>query len=308
MLNTEFMVANVNRERLACRRRTAAVRILAASLSCLVIQASMPALAHNPIQARVVTLAPHITELMFEAGAGEHIVGTVTSSNYPAAANTLPRVGDGLNVNPEALLSLEPTDVLAWQRGGAALVLSPLLTSLNIRLGYIEPRTVDDIPRAIASLGQRFGTTGLASQHARELEKELTDLRQNHAHASPVSLLLEIGQNPPYTLGNDLLTNDALGYCGARNLYQDSPIAAPQIQQEFVLTHPPDMILVASSQPHAAESAQQRWQALGLPAARNGHVYAVDPDAFLRPGPRLVSALVQVCAMVDAVRNEHRSR
>jgi iron complex transport system substrate-binding protein/vitamin B12 transport system substrate-binding protein len=260
------------------------------------------ALARANEQARVVTLAPHITELMFEAGAGERIVGTVTSSDFPAAVKSLPRVGDGLNVNPEKLIGLQPTDVLAWQHGGAAAMLQPLLNSLQIKLDYVEPQTVADIPEAVERLGQRFGQPEQARHRAARLQGLLTDLRRRYEFARPVTVLIQIGQNPPYTLGNDRLTNDALSYCGARNLYRNTTIAAPLIQQEFVVTHPPDVILVPSNQPLARESVEKHWELLGLRAAQEGHVKAVDPDAFLRPGPRLITILPQVCAMIDTVR------
>lgn len=256
--------------------------------------------------ARVVTLAPHITELVFAAGAGPLVVGTVNSSNYPPQAETLPRVGDGLNVNAELLLSLKPTHVLSWQRGGAALVLAPLLQNLGITLSYVEPRSVADIPALLDTLGNELGTQAIAGTAAAALRQTLADLHARFSQSKPVSVLIEIGQNPPYTLGNDPLTNDALRYCAARNMYANVQPVAPQIQQEYVLAHQPDLVLVPSNQAGTGEHVRERWAALGLRAAKQGHVITVHADEFLRPGPRLVPALKRVCEQIDRIRQTQR--
>jgi vitamin B12 transport system substrate-binding protein len=249
-------------------------------VSCLTLALSFagPAWAEmayaEPV--RVVTLAPHITELMFAAGADGLLVATVTSSTFPEQAKSLPRVGDGLNVNSELLLSLQPTHVLSWQQGGAALVLAPLLQNLGITLDYIEPRKVGQIADHIMALGERFGTQETAANSAAQLRKTLAGLGSHYEHAKPVSVLIEIGQNPPYTLGNDPLTNDALTYCAAHNMYAHATPVAPQIQQEFVLAHQPDMILVPSTNPEVIPHIRERWATLGLQAAMRGHVYWVN--------------------------------
>src|SRR5690606_383357 len=80
-----------------------------------------------PAPSRAITLAPHITELMFAAGAGDKIVATVSSSDFPVAALGIPRVGDGVNINIEKTLTLHPDIVLAWLPSGAARTVAPTL-------------------------------------------------------------------------------------------------------------------------------------------------------------------------------------
>src|SRR3546814_14128256 len=86
--------------------------------------------------------SPHITELIFAAGAGDKIVGTVSSSDFPAAAKAIPRVGDGMNANVENTLTLRPDVVIAWQPSGAAQTLAPTLSRLGIPLLRSEERRV----------------------------------------------------------------------------------------------------------------------------------------------------------------------
>src|SRR5690606_27673688 len=97
-----------------------AARFAAGGLACAL--AALPALGQAAdLPERVVTLAPHITEMVFAAGAGHTLAGTVVSSNYPEAARALPKVGDGAaSINAEALIGLKPDLVLAWHNSGAA--------------------------------------------------------------------------------------------------------------------------------------------------------------------------------------------
>jgi iron complex transport system substrate-binding protein/vitamin B12 transport system substrate-binding protein len=87
---------------------------------------SMASSADVPSPAsRAITLAPHITELIFAAGAGDRIIATVSSSDYPRAALSIPRVGDGMNINVEKIVALKPDLDAAWLPSGAAQTLAP---------------------------------------------------------------------------------------------------------------------------------------------------------------------------------------
>src|SRR3546814_368947 len=133
--------------------------------------------------ARAITLAPHITELIFAAGAGDKIVGTVSSSDFPAAAKAIPRVGDGMNANVENTLTLRPDVVIAWQPSGAAQTLAPTLSRLGIPLLYSQPQALDDIPAQILRFGKLFATEKTALPAARALAARIQALRSSHGRA-----------------------------------------------------------------------------------------------------------------------------
>ncbi|MFA7437467.1 cobalamin-binding protein [Castellaniella sp.] len=245
---------------------------------------------------RVVTLAPSVTELVFAAGAGDRIVGTVLSSDYPPQATQLPRIGDGLLFNEEAILALQPTLVLGWQDTPATRALARRLATLNIPLHYVEPRTLDDIPRWIRWLGGQLGTASVAHTAAAGLQARIAALDRHPAQQA--SVYIEVGQSPLYTLGNDPLINDLLHRCGGRNLYADSPLAAPQTSVEAVLRQDPDLVIVS---PDTAQGLSQRrawWARYGLPAALAGRIEAIPADWLFRPGPRLVDAAEALCAVM----------
>jgi vitamin B12 transport system substrate-binding protein len=255
-----------------------------------------------PPAARAITLAPHVTELLFAAGAGDKIVGTVSSSDFPARAKTIPRVGDGMNANVEKTLALRPDVAIAWLPSGAAQTLAPSLSRLGIPLLYSRPLTLDDIPEQILRFGKLFATGDTALLAASALDARIKALRADHARSEPVGVFIEIGASPLYTIGKDPLLNDALHACGGVNVYADTAIAAPQISIESVLVKQPKVVIAPTTSAGRLEEVRQRWAALHLPAALRSHVYGIDPDALFRPGPRLIDAVEELCAHLDQSR------
>lgn len=253
--------------------------------------------------ARVITLAPHITEMVFAAGAGPALAGTVISSDYPDAARALPKVGDGAtSVNAEALLRLEPDLVLAWHPSGAVTALDPLLRNLHIPLVYVAPSHLDDIPKQIRQLGARLGTSAQADATAASLQASLTTLRRDYMARPVVRVFMEVGHTPLYAAGNDPMLNDALRTCGGTNVFADSPLAALPIGPENVLQKRPDVILVAQSGARREQQAKQRWASLGLGSAAGTQLYAIDPDTLFRPGPRMIDATRHLCQLLEHAR------
>lgn len=258
----------------------------------------------KPLHAqRAISLAPHITELIFAAGAGKHIVATVISSDYPPAAADIPKIGDGLNINVEKALTLNPDLVAAWQASGATQTLAPSLAKLHIPLIYSAPQTLQDIPAQVLRLGRIFGTQASAEPAAAALRQRIDALRQRYAGKRPVTVFIEVGSAPLYTIGRDPLLNDVLKTCGGVNLFADSAIAAPQVSTETLMLKQPDAIITAETTASGFEHRVQAWTRLQLAAALKHNIYTLNPDQLFRPGPRLIDAAEQLCKDLDQARN-----
>lgn len=258
----------------------------------------------SQVAQRVISLTPHITELVFAVGAGDKLVATVSSSDYPPAARRLPRIGDGLSVNTEHLLAMQPDLVIAWHPTGAALALSSTLQRLSIPLIYAQPTTLTDIPLIMRRLGDLLGTPTTAQAAAQALDERIASLRARYATLSPVSVFIEIGNTPLYTIGKDSLLNDVLAICGGVNIYADAAVAAPLVSTEEVLVRQPLAVITGGTDPLRLAARQQAWAKLNLQAAKRQHVYAIDSDALFRPGPRLIDAAETLCGYLNAVRSD----
>lgn len=252
---------------------------------------------------RVVTLAPSVTELVYAAGAGADIVGTVLRSDYPPAAGNIPRIGDGIQISDESILALHPTLVVGWYPTDASRALADRLQPLGIPVMYADPKSLDDIPALIRQLGNRLGTQPTAEAAAAALQRRIRALRP--APPPQQKVFIEISTDPLFTLGRDPLINDLLARCGGVNPYADSRAAAPQVSVESVLHLDPQALIVSPYGRETLAARTQWWARHGLTAARHGRVYAIDPDWLHRPGPRLVDAAEAICRDLRESRAGH---
>lgn len=250
---------------------------------------------------RAVTLAPHATELVYAAGAGEHLAATIRGSDYPPAARQLPVIGDGTQPDPERVAAIRPDLLIAWQPAAAA-PLARVMDKLGVPVFYSDPQTLAAIPEAVERLGVLFGTEAQARPAAQALRTRLDALAARYAGRRPVRVFVQAGLDPIYTLNDSSIVSDALRVCGGVNVFGQAPVVAPQVTLESVLAARPEAVLAGISRPEDAARNLAAWQALGLPAARLGRVYGVDADALYRPGPRLIDAAEAICADLDRLR------
>lgn len=277
-----------------------AIYALLAALALLLTHTNTQ--AQNHTKKRVISLAPHITELVFAAGAGDQIVATVNSSNYPEAAKSLPHVGDGVSINLESLLKFKPDLIYAWQNTLAVKKITAALQTMNIELEFIAPQNIHEIPDHIIKIGQKLGTATIAQTNAQQLQHQLNQLKQQNYGAKPVSVFIEVGTKPVYTLGNDPLTNSALATCSATNVFAQSKLVAPAVTTESVMFANPEVIIIAKKSNKHIQARINYWAGLGLKAAQKKHVYAINPDTLLRPSPRLIDATVKLCEYLNQTR------
>ncbi|MBY6347221.1 ABC transporter substrate-binding protein [Providencia rettgeri] len=250
--------------------------------------------------ARAISLAPHITEILFAAGAQDHLIAVDSSSDYPPAARDLPRVGDALRVNPERLLELKPDQVWAWQANQIGPELQRQLEQTHISLIFAAPQKLDDIPAFVRLAGDSLDTADVAVPIAALLDNQIAALRQNSRLGETVSVFLEIGSEPLYTLARDPLIQDVLTTCKAQNIYARHAAVAPTISLEDVLHKRPQVVIMAYRDPAQLRTRHLFWEKhLGLsPHA----LLNLNPDALYRPGPRLIEATRELCEQLDRYR------
>lgn len=244
--------------------------------------------------------------MVFAAGGGERIVGTVRYSDHPPAASQLPRVGDVWQIDLESLLALGPDLVVAWLPG-PVLPLQPILSGADIPVVFTAPATLADIATDIEKLGSLMGTAEVADTTARQLRERLAALAARYADREPVSVFVQAGTHPLYTLTGAHIVSDALRLCGARNIFDGAGPIAPMVDIESVIAQAPQAILVGVTIGESEALAYWQRYAEALPAVQNGHVFALDADTLYRPGPRLVDAAEVMCEMIDEVRQDTRA-
>ena len=170
--------------------------------------------------ARIVSLAPHITELLFAAGAGEYVVGTVAYSDYPIEAQRIVRIGDNAQLDLERIVALHPDLIVVWLHGNAQRQLEKLV-DLGIPGIHNEPRRLDDVAVSIERLGRLAGTELIANNAADTFRARLAELRGNYAGRPPVRLFYQVWDKPLITINGSHLISDVIRLCGGENVFAD---------------------------------------------------------------------------------------
>ena len=248
---------------------------------------------------RVVTLAPFLTEIAYEVGAGARLVAVSEHSDWPPAARALPQVGNAFTFSLERIAALHPDLVLVWKDSVRTGDIARL-EGLGARVFVVEARTLEDVPRALESVARLTG--GDAADAVRDYRAKLDRLRAAHAGLAPMPVLLEIWHQPLTTVGGRHFMNEALATCGARNAFDDLPGVAPVVPWEEVYRRDPRAI-VAVSEGVTRDEFVASWRARPtLSAVKSGRLVFVAPDRLQRQSARLADGVGELCAALDRVR------
>ncbi|WER45249.1 cobalamin-binding protein [Cupriavidus sp. WKF15] len=260
---------------------------------------------------RVVSLAPHVTELIYAAGGGERIVGTVSYSDYPPQARDIPRVGDNKALDLERIAALKPDLIVVWRHGNAQKQ-TDRLRALGLPLFYSEPRRLDAIPENLEKLGTLLGTEAVARRAADDFRQRVATLRKTYAGKPPVTVFYQVWQQPLMTLNGQHLVSDLLALCGGRNLFAAESPLVPTVSVEAVVAGNPEVMLTAgagatqSDRPLADFAMWEKWKQ--VTAVARGNLFTINGDLVNRAGPRVVQGAEQICKDLDTARSRRPAR
>ena len=251
---------------------------------------------------RIISLAPNLTELLFAAGAGARLVGTVAYSDFPAPARRVARVGDSSAIDVERVVALKPDVVLAWRSGNPPGTIAKL-EQLGVRVFVTEPGTLEAIADEIVLFGRIAGTDDVAGKAAAQFRREITALRHDYQGRRPVSVFYQVWHEPLMTVNSKQVITEVIDLCGGRNIFAGLPALVPRVSLEAVLAANPEAIVTASDQPAAEALANwSNWQQLR--AVRDANLVVIPPDDISRPTPRLLNGARRLCAQLDRIRRE----
>lgn len=246
----------------------------------------------------MVTLAPHLAELVCAAAGCEALVAITAYSDYPPEIKKLPVVGDVAQFNLEAMLALRPTRVIAWDGGTPGAQIARLKT-VQVPVTLLRIDSLDEVATALIQLGDALGTPARAQAAASDYRQRLQVLRAKHRAASPVRVLYQIETAPVYSINRTSPISEAITLCGGSNVFAALPTLAAPVSDESVLAARPQLVIHG---PEDAAAVTAYWSRFAKAAQVQPRLVAIDPDLLARSGPRLVQGVEQLCAALDAAR------
>lgn len=251
---------------------------------------------------RIVSVAPHTTELLFAAGAGAAVVGVSAYSDFPAQAKRLPSVGNSARLDLERIIDLRPELVVAWKSGNSARQIARL-RQLGIPVFESEPRDFAAIASNIERLATLAGTSAQGKAAANAFRHKLAALRQRYASRSIVRVFYQIWPSPLMTLNHTHLVSQALSFCGADNIFGALPQLVPTVGIEAVIAADPEVIFISDERTDAGDMWQRFTQ---LQSVQKKNIFNVNGTLMNRAGPRLLDGTAQLCEQLELAR-QHRT-
>jgi len=251
---------------------------------------------------RIVSLAPHATELLFEVGAGARIVGAVSHSDYPEEAKRISRVGGYRSLDMEAIAALKPDLIVAWPSGNTPAQVEKL-KQLGLPIYLSDPKRIADIASALERIGTLTGHAASGQQAAARFNRQYTALRTTYAGRPPVRVFYQLWNNPLITVSGDQIIGDAIRLCGGENIFASLPTLTATVSLEAVLQADPEVIVasgMAAQRPPWLDD-WKRWPR--LQAAKNDQLHFIPADWINRASPRLLQGAEQLCKILDGARS-----
>jgi iron complex transport system substrate-binding protein len=250
--------------------------------------------------ARIVSLSPTSTEILFAIGAGEQVVAVDDQSNYPATApkTTL----SGYTPNVEAIASYRP-DLVMFANDTGGLVAS--LGKLSITV-LLQPAatTIEDTYTQINQLGQATGRIGAAKALVAKMRNDISSIVASAAISGETPTYYHELSSDYFSVTSKTFIGSIYTLLGLRNIADPADKQSngyPQLSPEFIIQADPDLIFLADTkccgQTATTVAARPGWN--GMTAVKSSGVVELDDDVASRWGPRIVDFLR---AVADAVR------
>lgn len=252
-------------------------------------------IASNPLWAnenwRIVSLKPNVTDLLFELGLGDRVVGITTFCEVPDKYRSIDRVADYMHVNVEKVLLEKPTHILGSQENSQKREVE-LLKQQGLKVYLFSFNRLQDIEHSTLALGRLFHKEEGALNLVNRLNRSLVVSNQG---VKKKSVFMVVGIRPLIVVGGNNLYNDLIEKLGMHNLAGESSLRYPHLSLErFMMSQPEiiiDLTMEADRRNEVLNEFYQKWQS--IPAVREKQIYYLDIADF-RPSQRLLRGIQEL--------------
>ncbi len=253
---------------------------------------------------RIISLAPHVTELVFAAGAGSLLVGVSEYSDYPEQAKKIASVGNIFALDLEKILALKPDLVIIWGTGNAKL-LTKKLRDNKVTVFESEPHNYEDIASSLERISILSGTEKVgfvAARQFRDRLKALTDLYRLREKETPLKVFHQMVKSPLMTINQDHFITKMISLCGGKNVFAELKEISATISTEALLAANPEFIFSSGKD---NQKLLKDWEQFpNLSAVKRKNLYSIPGDWLHRAGPRVLDATELLCRNISDSRRK----
>ena len=252
---------------------------------------------------RIISLAPHITEILYAIGLEEQIIGVTLFSDFPEKARKKEKIGSYVNLNLEKIISLSPDLIIATSDGNDKEDIDRL-SSMGYTVYVISHSNIKGIFRSILNIGEITRKETKAKELVATMEKRIETVRLKLRSVKIRSVFYQLGDNPLITAGRNTFIDSLIELAGGRNIAGELDILYPHYSIEKVLASSPEVIVISSmSEKTVSGGAFKKWAVWKeIPAVKHDEIYFINPDLIHRPGPRVVEGLERLSKMIHPER------
>lgn len=255
--------------------------------------------------ARIVALAPSVTEIVFALERQERLKGVTLFSDYPEAAQKFPKIGSYIHPDIEKIVSLAPDLCIAVKDGNPKQVVMRI-EDLGIPVYAVNPRCLESVMASIIDIGRLLDASAKAEEIVTDMRYRMDRVAQRlEQKADRPRVFFQINASPIVSAGHDTFIHELIVRAGGENLAGDQP-SYPRFTMEQILVLSPDIIIVTTmSGKGESDAVVEEWrQWTRLPAVKNNRIYVVDSGLFDRPGPRIIDALELLARLIHPHQGE----
>jgi iron complex transport system substrate-binding protein len=272
---------------------------------------SYPQSHPQPYPQRIITLAPHLSELVDAAGGAERLVSVSAFSNLPESVKQLPVTSDARSIDLEKMKSLRPDLIIYWLGGTSESQIQSIKKTFNQDVQFIsvQPKKLSDIATDIETIGKALGTDSVAKKNADALRLKITELstkqknpKQKNISERKVRVFYQVWAQPLMTLNQDHIIGDIIQRCGGEQLFANEKVLVPTVSREAVIKANPEIIFTAVDSAKI-KTDWSMWSSFPqLAATQNKAFIDLDGDIISRPSPRIMQGAQKICAEINKVR------
>jgi vitamin B12 transport system substrate-binding protein len=256
---------------------------------------------------RIIALAPHIVEMLFDVGAGDQIIAATRHADYPEAAKAIPRIGSSSRIQIERIIELQPDLIIAWKNSNPSDDLARI-KQLGFNIVYSQPYTFDDVAKEIRLFGELSGHREQGERVATKFLADLAGIKSRHQKKQPLSGFYEVWSRPITTIAKDSWPQQFLDICSITNPFYQAKARYPQVNIEQILQANVDIIIQPLSENQKAKEGYewQKWPI--IPAVKHQQIIQLDADVVHRMTTRSLGALTDLCQQAEKSRKYYRNK